>query len=101
MSNGERYAGKLCLRRRSMDRKANKLKGFIKTGLTGRRRVISFLLASLVFSFTFVRSISAQTTTGSISGTVTDATGSVIPNAAITVTGVQTGIAQSVQSNGS
>jgi Carboxypeptidase regulatory-like domain/TonB-dependent Receptor Plug Domain/TonB dependent receptor len=43
----------------------------------------------------------AQTTTGSISGTVTDATGSVVPNATITVTNVQTSISQSVQSNAS
>src|SRR3984885_16268346 len=40
-----------------------------------------------------------QTTTGTISGTITDGTGSIIPNAIITVTSVQTGIVQSVRSN--
>jgi hypothetical protein len=40
-----------------------------------------------------------QTTTGTLSGTVTDGTGSIIPNATITVTSVQTGIAQNVHSN--
>ena len=42
-----------------------------------------------------------QTTTGTIAGSVTDPTGSVIPNASITVTNVQTGIPQSTKSNGS
>jgi hypothetical protein len=42
-----------------------------------------------------------QTTTGAIAGSVTDPTDSVIPNASITVTNVQTGIAQNTQSNGS
>jgi hypothetical protein len=40
-----------------------------------------------------------QTITGAISGTITDPTGGVIPNAKITVTSVQTGISQMVQSN--
>jgi Carboxypeptidase regulatory-like domain len=43
----------------------------------------------------------AQTTTGSIFGTVTDQTGSVIPNAAITATEITTGIARTTQSNAS
>ena len=40
-----------------------------------------------------------QTTTGTISGTIMDGTGSIIPNAIITVTSMQTGIVQSVRSN--
>ena len=42
-----------------------------------------------------------QTTTGTIAGSVTDPTGSVIPNASITVTNVQTGISQNTHSNAS
>lgn len=42
-----------------------------------------------------------QTTTGTIAGSVADPTGSVIPNASITVTNVQTGIPQSTRSNSS
>lgn len=43
----------------------------------------------------------AQTTTGSIYGTVTDQTGYVVSNAVITVTNVQTGISQNISSNDS
>src|SRR5579859_6982750 len=42
-----------------------------------------------------------QTTTGSIFGTVTDQTGGVIANAAITATDVATGISRTTQSNAS
>ncbi len=42
-----------------------------------------------------------QTTTGSIFGTVTDQTGSVVANANVTATDVATGIARSAQSNAS
>ena len=45
--------------------------------------------------------ITAQSTTGSIFGTVSDQTGSVIPNAKVTATNTQTGISIAVQSNGS
>ncbi len=44
---------------------------------------------------------SAQTTTGSIYGTVTDQSGAVIPNAAITVRNDQTGETHTAKSNGS
>ncbi|MBV9180281.1 MAG: TonB-dependent receptor [Acidobacteria bacterium] len=42
-----------------------------------------------------------QTTTGTISGTVIDPTGSAIANATLTVTSIQTGIAQTARSNAS
>jgi hypothetical protein len=59
-------------------------------------------LAGLILAFfIFAGVVSAQTTTGSISGTVTDTTGSVVPNATITVTNVQTSISENAQSNGS
>jgi hypothetical protein len=84
-----------------MNNKFDKLKDLLKPGLPARWTVISSLLVLFLFSCIFVLQGSAQTTTGTISGTVTDSTGSVIPNATVTVTGVQTGIAQTVQSNGS
>src|SRR5271156_3607814 len=84
-----------------MERNLNKSRDLLRPGLTGRWTVISLVLSLFVFSCMFACQGSAQTTTGTISGTVTDSTGSVIANAAITVTGVQTGISQSTQSNAS
>ncbi len=43
----------------------------------------------------------AQTTTGSIYGTVTDQAGNVVPNARVNVTDVSTGIVHTVETNGS
>ena len=63
-------------------------------------RIGSVCLCGLVIFLCMAQvSLLGQTTTGAISGTITDPTGGVIPNAKITVTSVQTGIAQTVQSN--
>ena len=78
-----------------------KLKHFLRPGRAVRQTTICFLVALSVSCGIFGVQASAQTTTGTISGTVTDPTGSVISNAVVTITGVQTGIAQTVQSNGS
>jgi len=51
--------------------------------------IIPFVCLSLVF---LSLPAAAQTTTGSIVGKVTDPTGGVVPNAAVTVTNVDTGI---------
>jgi hypothetical protein len=45
-------------------------------------------------------SLPAQTITGSVNGTVTDATGSVVPNAQITVTNVDTNVSSKTQTAG-
>ncbi len=66
-----------------------------------RQTKSAFLFGLVLFLCTMPVSLLSQTTTGTISGTVTDPTGSVIPNAKITITNVQTGIEQSVQSNAS
>ena len=53
-----------------------------------------------VLAFLCGTQILAQTISGTIYGTVTDQSGAVIPNAAITVTNVQTGIVHTARSNG-
>lgn len=65
------------------------------------RRFTRSLLSAVVLLGIFSVHALGQTTTGTISGTITDQTGGVIPNAKITVTSTQTGISQTVQSNGS
>ncbi len=65
-------------------------------------RTGSAFLCCLIISLCMVNLSSlGQTTTGTISGTITDPTGGAIPNAKATVTSVQTGISQAVQSNAS
>lgn len=48
----------------------------------------------------FLSSASAQTVTGTLSGTVTDATGAVIPNVPVTAKSAETGLVRSVNTNG-
>src|SRR5580698_1361717 len=68
--------------------------------IRGNSRTVLNLMCGLLLVLGLVNSQSiGQTTTGTISGTITDGTGSIIPNANITVTSVQTGIVQSVRSN--
>lgn len=55
--------------------------------------VIALLLMALCFS------IRAQETTGEIQGTVKDPQGAVVPNAAITITGVSVGLNRTIQTN--
>lgn len=56
------------------------------------------LLVALIALFS--RAARAQVDTGSISGTVRDASGGVIPDAAVTATNVATGVERTVQSGG-
>ena len=67
----------------------------------GRQKAIAFVFAIALATCMLVGPASAQTTTGTISGTVTDSTGSVVSNATVTVTSVQTGISQLTPSNAS
>src|SRR5260370_25002534 len=48
-----------------------------------------------------IAGLGAQTTTGEITGTVTDSTGAVVPGATITVTDLTTNTRRSVQTNAS
>src|SRR5579859_2819249 len=58
-------------------------------------------LATLALLFAFACSVSAQLTgKGAITGTVTDTTGAVIPDAQLTATNLATGIQASTQSTG-
>jgi Carboxypeptidase regulatory-like domain/TonB-dependent Receptor Plug Domain len=70
-------------------------------GLERRQMQRAFLCGLFMFLCLAFVPLFGQTTTGTISGTVTDPTGSVIPNAKITVMNVQTGIEQTTQSNSS
>lgn len=70
----------------------------ISRGRTAHTAVlVAMTLTGLIASYSAI----GQTTTGTIAGTVTDPTGSVIPNATIKATNVQTDIPQTTRSNGS
>ena len=60
------------------------------------RRVVC-LLALLTFGVAFTSS--AQSTNGTIAGTIVDATGAAIPGATVVVTNIQTGIGRTVTTN--
>ncbi len=66
---------------------------------TNRKLRTSLLALVLLQSFALQQSLLAQVAGGTISGTVTDANGSVIPNAEITITNVETGISRSATTN--
>ncbi len=58
------------------------------------------LLLPLAIAAVPVPGVLAQNTTGSVSGTVTDASGAIVPGASVTVQNVDTGVASSAQANG-
>src|ERR1700679_2234870 len=62
------------------------------------QRLLPVFLAILMITIT--SSLSAQTVTGSIGGTVTDITGAVVPNAQVTAHNIATGIDTQATSNG-
>lgn len=64
------------------------------------RKAITFLTLLAVTVFVLQAMVIAQTVTGSFSGTVTDTSGAVIPNATITLTDQATGTSRSTKSNG-
>jgi hypothetical protein len=63
------------------------------------RRLASSLSLTLVFACTGLYPIHAQTPTGTITGTVKDESGAVIPNASITIANKATGTARSATAN--
>jgi hypothetical protein len=62
------------------------------------RRCLPVVFALFVLTIPF--SLSAQTVTGSVGGTVTDATGAVVPNAHVTALNTATGVATQATTNG-
>jgi hypothetical protein len=65
------------------------------------RSLFLFALTLILSAFWLTSSASAQLTTADILGTVTDVSGAVVPNAAITLTNLGTNEKRSSQSNGS
>lgn len=63
------------------------------------RSRITFLGAGLALVVSFAGALSAQTTFATITGTVTDTTGAVVPNVTITATHLQTNAKTTAQSN--
>lgn len=63
-------------------------------------RFFSYAAASLLLGLVASPSLFAQAIYGSLAGTITDATGAVIPNATVTVTDVNKGTTRTVTSNG-
>ena len=64
-----------------------------------QQRKIAFVTVLIAFVFVVVTSLRAQTTTGSIYGTISDQNNAVIPNVSITVTRVDTGEIHTLTSN--
>lgn len=65
------------------------------------KRVLKLRLLQFIFALVLVfpASVAAQTTTADVIGTVTDATGKVIPNAAVTVANVGTNLSRATNTN--
>lgn len=57
-------------------------------------RLPAILLCALAFAFFLGRPLSCQVVTGALTGTVTDSTGAVIPNAKMTATQLSTMVSQ-------
>ncbi len=64
-----------------------------------RHRRLSLLLCPVIATMS-AAPLLAQNVTGSISGTVTDASGAVLPNASVSVRNVDTGVATTTTTNG-
>ncbi len=66
-----------------------------------RRNKVALLMLSLLVVTTITIDTRAQAVYGSISGTVTDAQGAVIPDATVTITSIDRNTADTVQTNDS
>lgn len=63
-------------------------------------RVQRMIAVTALMVFLLISNLSAQVTTGTISGTVRDSTGAVIPNAKVTIKHSATGASRTVRTNG-
>ena len=64
------------------------------------RRFLTHAMILFVVALFLVHTAFAQTVTGTLSGTITDATGAVIPNAQVTAKNLETSFSRTVTSNG-
>src|SRR5579884_75354 len=60
------------------------------------KRWSSYLFITLCALFLLLAPVYAQKITGTISGTVTDPSGAVVPNATVTITNIATGLVRTV-----
>ena len=70
---------------------------FAALGLSLKRIISEHVrrsFAIILFCLTFALPIAAQTATAELSGTITDATGALVPNAKVTILNAQTGISR-------
>src|SRR4051794_32822404 len=69
----------------------------VNRGVLPMKKIVVFL--ACILAGLYIQPGVAQTITGAITGTVTDQTGAVVPNAKITATNVATNVSTSTQSN--
>jgi len=73
----------------------------LEISMTKTRSIITAIAVVLALGSFWPGNLAAQGLFGTISGAVTDATGAVIPNAAVTITNVDTNVATTITTNGS
>src|SRR5947209_1655502 len=86
----------------SRDRETLQGEGFMqaKNADSARRRLVPVGMLALFLSALAVRPVQGQVLYGSLIGTVTDPSGSVVPNASILLTEKQTGVTKEATSDG-
>src|SRR5690349_15475795 len=66
---------------------------------TSRRELLRYSLAILAVAFGTVASLTAQLDRATLTGTITDSTGAIVPNAVVSILSGETGLKRSTQTN--